>query len=364
MKYLLINSVCGVGSTGRICVDIYHEQVALGNTCLIAYGRGTAPKDISTYKICGKFNNYMDALATRLFDNAGCNSRYVTKKFIQVIREFDPDVIHIHNIHGYFINIKILFQYLKEEFKGRIIWTLHDCWSFTGHCSHFMEAKCEKWQTKCFRCPCKKEYPKASLFSRSSKNYTIKKELFTGLKNVMIITPSIWLKEEVEKSFLKAYPVVVKHNKIDLQTFKHTDSTFRVENHLENKKIILGVASVWSKKKGLNDFIALSTILPNMYQIVLVGITPKQKKRIPKTIVTIEKTNSKEELAKLYSCADVFLNLSYEENYPTVNLEARACGTKVIAYNVGGTKETIDNEQNLIDVGDLNRVKEKIIELC
>lgn len=363
MKYLLINSVCGVGSTGRICVDIYQEQLALGNECLIAYGRGTAPKSIRTYKICGKLNNYIDAFMTRVFDNAGCNSKYATKKFIKVIREFNPDVIHLHNIHGYFINIKILFQYLKNEFKGKIIWTLHDCWSFTGHCSHFMEAKCEKWQTQCCKCPCKKEYPKASIFSRSSKNYKIKKEYFTGLRDLVVITPSIWLKEEVEKSFLKEYPVIVKHNQIDLMSFKYIDSTFRAEYHLENKKIILGVASVWSKKKGLNDFIMLSKLLPNDYQIVLVGITPKQKKSLPKTILAIEKTNSKEELAKLYSCADIFLNLSYEENYPTVNLEARACKTKVIAYNVGGTKETIDDEQNLIHVGDLIKVKERILEL-
>lgn len=364
MKYLLINSVCGVGSTGRICVDIYHEQTALGNTCLIAYGRGDAPKDINTYKICGTFNNYIDAFKTRIFDNAGFNSTIATKKFIKVIKEFNPDVIHMHNIHGYFINIKVLFHYLKNEFSGRVIWTLHDCWSFTGHCSHFMEAKCDKWKTKCFKCPCKKEYPKASIFSRSTKNYKLKKELFTGLKDLIIITPSIWLKEEVEKSFLKEYQVIAKHNKIDLSSFKPVQSTFKEENHLENKKIILGVASVWSKKKGLYDFIELSKMLTSKFQIVLVGISQKQKKLLPETILAIEKTNSKEELAKIYSCADVFLNLSYEENYPTVNLEAKACGTKVVAYNVGGTKETISDETNLVDVGDLIKVKERITELC
>lgn len=364
MKYLLINSVCGVGSTGRICQDIYQEQVALGNDCLIAYGRGNAPANLKTYKICGKLNNYIDALQSRIFDNAGFNSRIATKKLIKVIKAFHPDIIHLHNIHGYYINVELLFNYIKKEFKGKVIWTLHDCWAFTGHCSHFMYAKCDKWQAQCFKCPCKKEYPKASLFTRSKKNYQLKKEAFTGVKNLTIITPSHWLKEEVQKSFLKEYEVIAIHNKIDLSSFRHLESDFKKNYHLENKKVILGVASVWSKKKGLYDFIELSKMLSKEYQIVLVGITKKQQKVLPQNIIAIEKTNSKEELAKLYSAADVFLNLSYEENYPTVNLEAQACETKTIAYDVGGTKETKTRELFLIEVGNIRKVKETIDQIC
>ncbi len=365
MKYLLINSVCGIGSTGRICQDIYENQISMGNECIIAYGRGNAPSNIKTYKICNKFNNYLDALKSRIFDNAGFNSKNVTKKFIKFVRQYNPDIIHLHNLHGYFINIQILFNYLKNEFTGKIIWTLHDCWSFTGHCSHFMYAKCNKWKTKCYKCPIKKEYPKSSFLSRSTKNYELKKSLFTSINDMTIITPSKWLESEVRQSFLKEYKVITQNNKIDLSSFKHLDSDFKVKYNIENKKMILGIASVWSRKKGLYDFIKLDRLLDDNYQIVLVGISKKDRKIISNTnIIAIEKTNSKIELAKIYSAADVFVNLSYEENYPTVNLEAQACGTKTIAYDVGGTKETKSLELHLVDAGDVKKVQKIIESIC
>lgn len=344
MKVLMINSVCGVGSTGRICTDIADMLLSQGHECKIAYGRGEVPekyRDISV-RIGSTFKVYCNVLKSRLFDNEGFNAVGATKKLVRWIKEYDPDVIHLHNIHGYYLNVKILFDYLKTSGK-KIIWTLHDCWAFTGHCTHFQVPHCDKWRTECEKCIRVKDYPKA-LISHAKRNYKRKKQTFCGVPNLTIVTPSKWLAGLVEQSFLSEYQTVVINNGIDLSVFKPTESDFRERFGLTDKKIILGVASVWEKRKGFNDFLELAKLIDDSYRIVLVGVNDKQLKMLPSSVIGIKRTNNVKELAEIYTAADVLFNPTYEDNYPTVNLEAQACGTPVITYPTGGSVESVPSE--------------------
>ena len=351
MKVLQINSVCGIRSTGRICTDLAEVLEQSGHECKIAYGRETVPEKYQKYAV--RIGTDMDvkihALQSRIFDNTGFGSKKATEKFIEWVKEYDPDVIHLHNIHGYYINIEVLFNYLAEADKP-VIWTLHDCWTFTGHCAHYSYVKCEKWKKGCEKCPQKKEYPSSLILDSSKKNWERKKDLFTSVKNMTFVTPSRWLANQVEQSFLRKYPVKVIPNGLDLNVFKPTPSDFRNIHNLEGKKIILGVASAWGPRKGLDDFVELSKILGENSKIVLVGVTAKQKKELPKNILAIERTNSVKELAEIYTAADVLFNPTYEDTYPTVNLEAQACGTPVVSYRTGGSVESIPQE-NVIEQG-------------
>lgn len=362
MKVLQINSVCGVGSTGRIATDLYKVLEEQGHECVIAYGRGTAPDGIKTIKIGTDFDNYMHVAKTRIFDKHGFGSTKATKEFIEKVKAYDPDVIHLHNIHGYYINIEILFDYLKKADK-KIIWTLHDCWSFTGHCSHFDYIGCYKWKDGCDKCPQKKEYPNSILKDNSAWNYEKKKQLFTSLNNMTIITPSKWLAGLVKDSFLNKYSIKVINNGIDLEIFKPTKSNFREKYNLQDKTIVLGVASVWTKKKGFDYFIELAKKLNDSFKVVMVGISEKQKTRLPKNILAISRTNNAKELAEIYSAADIFINPTLEDTYPTTNLEAIACNTKVITFDVGGSKEAVlDNNNSIANGRECDSLIDKIID--
>lgn len=356
----MINSVCGIGSTGRICTDLAAELEAQGHEVKIAYGRGTVPDRYQKYavRIGNTFGIKLHALKTRLFDATGFGSKGATKSFLRWVREYDPDVIYLHNLHGYYINVELLFDYLKTCGK-KVIWTLHDCWSFTGHCPHFTMVKCEQWKSHCLRCGQTRTYPKCILRGNAYRNFERKRAAFTGVPNMTLITPSKWLADLVKQSYLKAYPVEVVYNKIDTEVFKPTPSDFREQYGLTDKKIVLGVSSVWNERKGLNDFLKLSSMLDERYVIVLVGLKPKQMKKLPKNILGIARTNSPRELAEIYTAADVFLNLTYEDTYPTTNLEAQACGTPCITYRTGGSVESVP-EENIVEQGDLYGVIQKI----
>ncbi len=356
MRVLLINSECGTGSTGKISVAIAEQYESEGHEVKIAYGRRAfVPEQYKRFAVrIGTDNEVkLHALLTRVTDKQGLYSKRATKEFLKWAEEFNPDILWLHNLHSYFLNYEMLFEWIKTRPQMQVKWTLHDCWSFTGHCAFFDLAKCYKWKEECKECPQKTAYPASFVLSNCNDSFNRKKQAFTGVKNMTIITPSNWLANLVKESFLKEYPVEVVYNTIDTSVFKPTPSDFRVRYGLENKKIILGVASVWEPRKGLKDFIELSKMLDDNYKVVLVGLNDKQLKEIPENIIGIKRTNGQKELAEIYSAADVFLNTTYEDNYPTVNLEARACGTPIITYNTGGSPESAGKDAFVVDVGDL-----------
>ncbi len=364
MRLLLINEVCGTGSTGKITADIAERYKQNGYEVKIAYGRnGFVPENCKEYavRIGSDADVRLHALYTRLTDRHGLASCRATKRFLRWADEYDPDELWIHNIHGYFINYKLLFEWIKSRPQMKVVWTLHDCWAFTGHCSHYMFSKCEKWKTGCHDCPEKRSYPGSVLIDNSRVNYQIKKASFSGVKDMKLICPSKWLASQTRESFLKEYPVEVINNKIDTESFRPAESSFKANYNIENKKIVLGVANRWTDRKGLSDFVTLASMLKDEYKIVLVGLSEKQIKALPSSMIGITRTESKKELAGLYSAASVFLNLTYEENYPTVNLEAEACGTDVITYDAGGSRETIHREGSAaVAVGDIKKVLELV----
>ena len=363
MKYLFINSVAGFGSTGRIAAEKCRELMAQGHECVLAYGRQKANcDDLKTIRIGTSLDYKLHGVRTRLLDDHGFGSAGATRTFLKWVKEYDPDVIWLHNIHGYYIHIGLLFAYLRTSGK-KIFWTLHDCWSFTGHCSHFDFLGCDRWKTGCHHCPQKKEYPASLLLDNSKANYENKRRTFTEIPNLSIVVPSRWLGKLVEESFLKEYPVEVVCNRINLEVFKPTPGEFRKKYGLEQKKILLGVANVWGERKGLQDFVKLASLLGEAYKIVLVGMTPEQISQMPGEILALPRTASPAELAQIYTAADWFVNPTYEDTYPTVNLEARACGTRVISYDTGGCPETLGEGDILIPRGDLqglfNRIRKE-----
>lgn len=334
MKVLLINSVCGIRSTGRICTDIAEILTDNGHDCKIAYGRESVPDKYQKYaiRIGNEFGVRIHGAMSRVFDMSGFGSRRATLNFINWLQNYDPDIIHLHNLHGYYIDIETLFDYLSKANKS-VVWTLHDCWAFTGHCTYFTAAKCDRWKTGCHYCPQKSEYPASYILDRSKQNWERKKELFTGVNKMVLVTPSHWLADQVKESFLGCYPVEVIHNGIDTNIFKPIPSDFRQRYSLIGKKVVLGVASTWNERKGMDDFKKLSDMLDESYKIVLVGLTKEQIKKIPKNIVCIERTNSAKELAEIYTAADIFVNLSLEETMGLTTVEAMACGTPAVVYN-------------------------------
>lgn len=346
MKVLQIN-IFGNLSTGRIVVDLYRTLVENGYEGKVAFARNSIAEDVPYFKIGNMANVFIDGILTRLTDKAGFYSKVVTKKLIKKIVEYNPDIIHLHNLHGYYINIEILFKYLKECGKP-VVWTLHDCWAFTGHCCYYTMVQCEKWITGCCACPQKKAYPASILRDNSIWNYQKKKELFTSVKKMQLVTVSKWLEGEVKKSFLKDIPCTTIYNGIDLNVFKPTKSDFREKYNLEDKFIILGVASTWDKRKGLDDFIRLSRMLEDDYRIVLIGVNNKEKQKFTKNMIGISRIDNIETLAGLYTTADVFFNASVEETFGLPTVEAMACGTPVIVYNCTALPEVVNEEVGFI----------------
>lgn len=332
MKYLFINVAAGYGSTGRIAADQCRELIRQGHTCVLAYGRMKVNcEGIPTVRIGSDLGNQCHALESRLFDNSGFGSRRATLAFLIWVRAYDPDVIWLHNLHGYYLHLGQLFAYLRSCGK-KIIWTLHDCWAFTGHCVYFDYIQCEKWQTGCQSCPQKRTYPESLLLDNSRRNYEKKRQLFTGIPNLTLTVPSHWLEGRVKRSFLKDYPVEVMENQVNRDIFRPTPGNFRRSHGLEDKFVILGVASVWEERKGLKDFLALSGMLDTRFQIVLIGLNPKQLETLPKEILGLPRTDNIGLLVQAYSEADVFVCPSTEETFGMTVLEAACCGTKTIVY--------------------------------
>lgn len=332
MKYLFINSVAGFGSTGRIAADTCRELEKAGHTCVLAFARMcTDVEDLNTVKIGSDLDVRFHALQSRFLDDSGFHSRRATREFLKWVKEYNPDVIWLHNIHGYYLHVEELFAYLRT--CGKIIrWTLHDCWSFTGHCAYFDFVGCDCWKTECSHCPQKNSYPQSLLLDNSRENYRRKKAAFTGIPNLTLIVPSNWLRERVEQSFLVGYPIEVVHNRVDRTVFHPMKSDLRQKYGLEDRKIVLGVASVWDARKGLEDFLVLANLLDDRYRCVLIGLNAKQLKKLPNNVLGFGRTETIEELVQWYTVADVFVNPSKEETFGMTPLEASCCGTRAVVY--------------------------------
>lgn len=378
LKLFQFNVSLNVGSTGRIAEQIGELAQSEGWESYIIHGpRYVGATALEARSSESSIEEKMHWLKSIICDGHGLGTICGTKEVVKFLEEVKPDIIHLHNIHGYYVNYPILFNYFSK-IKTPIVWTLHDCWPFTGHCTYFDRIGCEKWKTGCFKCPQKKEYP-TSITDCSNRNYNLKKQYFTALGNRLTLIPvSRWLDNLIKQSFLKDIKTNIIHNGIDISTFKplRKNDLLAAFPMLQDKKIVLGVAQQWTKRKGLDDFYLIREKLPYDYVVVLVGLSQEQIKTLPDGIVGIERTNSKNDLAILYSLSEVFLNLSYEDNYPTVILEAISCGTPVITYNTGGCHEAISESTGYV-VGkkDINGVinaiesisnigKEKYVESC
>ncbi|WP_079989212.1 glycosyltransferase [Collinsella ihumii] len=345
LRYVQLNSFYN-GSTGAIMRRLHGQLSERGVDSYIFWGR--RHESISDRERCcaTKLGYLSHGAMVRLDDRMGFHSRRDTAKLLRKLNKIDPDVVHLHNIHGYYVNIEMLFGWLSSH-RCQVRWTLHDCWAFTGHCAYFTYVKCAQWQSHCAYsgcCPQLDTYPRTISRRSCSRNFEDKRRIFMSVppERMTLITPSHWLEGLVKQSFLKGYPVEVCYNTIDKSVFRPTPSDFRERYGIGDRFMILGVASPWTERKGLGDFVRLASELDTeRFAIVLVGLTRKQAKSLPTSVVALERTSSAQQLASIYATADVFFNPTREDNYPTVNLEAEACGTPVITYSTGGCPETI-----------------------
>lgn len=365
MRVVGLNAVHN-GSTGNIMLNISKvldkkgEETVTFSTYIANPNYKELPHALKNHNYYGSyFENVIHKILGQLTGLNGCFSYFGTKKLIKEFKKFNPDVIHLHNLHTFCINLPMLFNYIKKN-NIPVVWTLHDCWTFTGHCPHFVLANCDKWKSECHNCPQLSVYPR-TIVDNTRKAHKLKKKWFLGVENMTLVTPSEWLGKLAKESFLKDYPVRVVNNGIDLSVFKPTDSDFRNKYGLNDKKILLGVASGWGEGKGLDVLEKLSNRLDDKYQIVLVGIekAPNDK------IIAIKRTESQKELAQIYTEADLFVNPTRQDTYPTVNMEALACGTPVLTFRTGGSPEIIDETcGSVVEVDDLDAMEKEIIRIC
>lgn len=363
MKVFLINSSCN-GSTGKIARSICSVLKESGHEYFFAYGIGHYD-DANSMNISSWFESHVHDQLSKITGMQGYFSLLRTLELIHKLKEEDPDIIHLHNLHGNYLCLPILFRYLRKS-RAKIVVTMHDCWWFTGKCAHFAFVKCDKWKSGCGKCPQWEVYPKSYFLDRSRKCYEDKKKWLTAIgERLSIITPSQWLADLVKQSFLKDYPVKVINNGIDLEIFKPIESDFRKKYHLEDKYIVLGVAFGWGVRKGLDVFIELAKRLDDRFQIVLVGTNNKVDRQLPSNIISIHRTHNQQELAEIYSGSDVFVNPTREEVLGLTNIEALACGTPVVTFKTGGSPEVIDETCGcVVECEDLNALRDEIVRIC
>lgn len=344
-KLLQINVTANWGSTGRIAEQINVEASNRGWDCYVAYGRHVNNSKSTFLKVGNKFNVYWHYAQNRIFDNEGLASSIPTRKLIKAIKEIQPDIIHLHNIHDHWLNYEILFKYLNAT-DIPVVWTFHDFWAITGHCAHFISANCEKWQHECGSCPLSK-----SLIDRSRRNFLLKKKLFLANKNLHVVAVSDWVGGLVKKSFLSNKDIRIIPNGINLNVFRPLSKS-ETDCLYKDKFIILAVASQWKSGKGLEDYIAMSSLLKEDELIVLVGVDENIKKTLPDNIIGVSRTNSQSELVSLYSRADVVTSFSSAETFGLTIVEAFACGTPVVAYdNTAQAYLVTEDTGNLVQTG-------------
>ncbi len=359
MKLVQINATCSSGSTGKIALAISRLLTEEGVENYILYSHGNDCGD-NTVRFMGEREGKVQALKSRVFGNYGFNSRSAAKRVIRELDRIKPDIVHLHNLHTHDLHLGMLFSYFKEN-KTKLYWTFHDCWAFTAYCPYFDMAACDKWKSGCHTCSQRKQF--SWFFDRSCSLYQRKKELFSGL-DLTIITPSAWLGELVSQSFLAGYPVRVINNGIDLETFRPRESDFRKKHGLEDKFVLLGVAFGWGERKGLDVFQFLAERLDDRFRIVLVGTSDEIDKTLPKNVISIHRTENQNALAEIYSAADLFVNPTREENYPTVNMESIACGTPVVTFQTGGSAEMLsDSCGAVVERGNKEAMLETILKI-
>lgn len=368
MKRLLqINPVLRTStSTGRIVREIGDTAMAAGWESYIAYSKGrdgVMPCSSELVPVGGRASVAWHGIMTRLADRHGLSSSTATRRFVKEIKRLHPDIIHLHNIHGYFLDYRILFDYLSES-DIPVVWTVHDCWMYTGHCYYYTAVGCDRWQTGCGKCPQKREFPSSLFIDRSARNWEDRKKAFTSLPHdrLVIVPVSDWLRQEMSRSFMKDCRFRVIHNGIDTDVFSFRDGMEVQRKYgLGGRHVILGVASIWCREKGLGDFIRMASQLHEDEIIVLVGLTEAQIENMPEKIIGITRTDNVSELAALYSAADVFVNPTWQDNYPTVNLEAISCGTPVVTYGTGGSPESVTSGTGyVIEAGDVPALLEAV----
>ena len=344
MKVLQISTNWGHGGPGGVEKDLYYQLKQDGDTCLIAYGRDSVPSEIPSIRIGNLFSVITHTLFSRLFDCSGFCSTIATRSLIKKIQLFNPDIIQIHSLLGYFIDVKTLFGFLKHCEKP-IVWTIHDCWPVTGHCINFERIGCEKWIKGCYGCKLKSDYPKSWFFDFSKQNWRRKRMLFSNVPNLEIVCPSYWLKTVLNKSIFKKYKIHVIHNGIDRTIFKPVKSNIKEKYHINDKIVLLAVAGVWNEMKGEKLLYDIANKIDTKYVIVMIG--KKSQKKFPKNIISIDRTSNIETLVEWYSSADIFINPTLGDNFPTVNIEALSCGLPVITNETGGSPEAVDKDCGL-----------------
>lgn len=366
IKILRITTSANTGAISRTAEQLGELVMKEGWESFIAYSRPGNPSSSQLVKVGNKLSIIIHFLLVRLFDMCGYGSFFATKFLVRRLKKISPSLIHIHNIHSYDFNLKVLFKYLAET-DIPVVWTQHDCWAYTGHCAFYSAVKCSKWKTECNHCPQLRTPPKSIWYDGSQRNYKLKKALFTSVDNLTVVAVSNWIKHELAQSFLSKYPIKLIYNGIDTNIFKplqEESSSVRAKYDLGSKKLLIGVASTWEARKGLNDYLALNKVLSDDYSLLLVGVSDDIKKQLPPNILSIGRTESMHELALLYSTATICLNLSLEESFGKTTPEAMACGTPCIVYNSTASPELVDNRTGIIvDPGDINDIYKAILEI-
>ncbi len=350
MRVAHINVISSL-STGNVAVGICETLQEMGHRTLLCYSRGNPPRAVPGYRIGNRVDKWLHGIGARLLDRSGFFSRRATRRLIRQLELYKPDIVHLHNLHGYYLDVRTLFAWLAKA-NLPVVWTLHDCWPFTGHCAYYSMAKCSRWHSGCGHCPQRHAYPQSLLLDQSARNWQEKRTAFLSVPNLTLVTPSVWMGQEASRSFLGKRPLRVIPNGIDLNDFRPCEEPDLVADvakrygleTLKGRRMLLSVASTWEPRKGLDDLIALAPLLREDLMIVAVGLSPSQRQNLPDNLLGLPRTQTVRELRALYTAADLCLSLSHEETQGLTLLEALACGTQVLCYDATALPETVTDE--------------------